>query len=84
MPVYAAAYWGELVGQWPLILIASVGCLAGTVVGKRTLDKVPQSAFRGVVCAVLIAMGGFRPGPVRARLTKLAAQGILPEAAVRS
>jgi uncharacterized membrane protein YfcA len=59
MPVYAAAYWGELVGQWPLILIASVGCLAGTVVGKRTLDKVPQSAFRGVVCAVLIAMGVF-------------------------
>jgi uncharacterized membrane protein YfcA len=59
MPVYGALYWSQLAERWPLIAIATAGCLIGTVVGKRTLDRVPQSSFRKVVCVVLIATAVF-------------------------
>lgn len=59
MPVYAASYGAQLAQRWPFIAIATAGCLIGTVVGKRTLERVPQTAFRKVVCVVLIATAVF-------------------------
>ena len=59
MPVYVGLQWSELTAQWPIIAIATVGCLIGTVAGKPLLARVPQASFRKVVCAVLIATAVF-------------------------
>jgi uncharacterized membrane protein YfcA len=59
MPVYGAVYWRELIDRWPLIAIATAGCLVGTVVGMKLLARVPQAAFRKVVSGVLVATGVF-------------------------
>jgi uncharacterized membrane protein YfcA len=59
MPVYVGTQWSGLLERWPLIALASIGCLVGTVAGKRLLSHVPQSAFRKVVCVVLVAVGVF-------------------------
>ena len=59
MPVYGYMNWHRLLERWPLISLATVGCLVGTVVGKRMLAHVPQASFRRVVCGVLIATAVF-------------------------
>jgi uncharacterized membrane protein YfcA len=59
MPVYVGVHWSRLIERWPLITVATVGCFAGTVVGKRVLAQVPQSSFRRIVCVVLVATGVF-------------------------
>lgn len=59
MPVYVGTQWSALLDRWPLIALASVGCLTGTALGKKLLAHVPQSAFRKIVCVVLVAVGVF-------------------------
>jgi uncharacterized membrane protein YfcA len=59
MPVYVAVQWKNLLAHWPVIALATIGCLLGTVLGKRALAHVPQSVFRKVVCAVLVATAVF-------------------------
>ncbi|MEX2244132.1 MAG: TSUP family transporter [Fimbriimonadaceae bacterium] len=59
MPVYVGLQWSDLTAQWPLIAIATVGCLIGTVAGKPLLACVAQASFRKVVCAVLVATAVF-------------------------
>jgi uncharacterized membrane protein YfcA len=59
MPVYGVAYGRELLGHWPVVLVAVAGCLAGTLLGRSVLARVPQAAFRRVVCWVLVATAVF-------------------------
>ena len=59
MPVYVVAYQNELAENTTTIAIMTIGCLVGTVVGKRVLNRVPEQAFRRVVCGVLILVGVF-------------------------
>jgi uncharacterized membrane protein YfcA len=59
MPVYGVAYGKELLGHWPVVLVAVAGCLAGTLLGRSVLARVPQGAFQRVVCWVLVATALF-------------------------
>jgi hypothetical protein len=57
LPVYAFSVGPQLVGMWPLLLTSTAGVILGTLFGKVLLGRVPESAFRRVVSALLIALG---------------------------
>jgi uncharacterized membrane protein YfcA len=59
MPVYLATEWSGLLRIWPLIVIATVGVLAGTWLGMRVLRRVPQRLFRRIVAVLLLSLGAW-------------------------
>ncbi|HEY5087623.1 MAG TPA: sulfite exporter TauE/SafE family protein [Gemmatimonadaceae bacterium] len=59
MPVYFATQALEITRIWLLILIATVGTLVGTLLGVRTLRRIPERVFRNIVAVVLLALGAY-------------------------
>ncbi len=57
LPVYLASDWRSMLGVWPLVLIATIGAVAGTALGTRVLGQLPQSLFRRVVAVLLLLLG---------------------------
>lgn len=57
MPVYFAAYAGELRALVLPIAVATAGTVAGTIIGGRVLRRVPEPWFRRVVAVVLLILG---------------------------
>ncbi|HSU93230.1 MAG TPA: sulfite exporter TauE/SafE family protein [Gemmatimonadaceae bacterium] len=59
LPVYFATQTAAIARVWPLVLIATVGTLAGTVLGVRTLRRIPETVFRRVVAILLLLLGAY-------------------------
>lgn len=59
MPVYFATESAAITHVWPLVLIATLGTLAGTVLGIRTLRRIPEAVFRRVVAVLLLLLGTY-------------------------
>ena len=59
MPVYFATELAAIARIWPLVLIATAGTLAGTVIGVPTLRRIPETAFRRVVAILLLLLGTY-------------------------
>ena len=57
MPVYLATQGDEIAGLWPVLVTATLGALAGTVLGERILRRVPEPAYRRVVSALILVLG---------------------------
>jgi uncharacterized membrane protein YfcA len=57
MPVYLAIEIGDLVQPWPLIALATVGVIAGTLAGERVLRQIPEPIFRRVVAVLILSLG---------------------------
>ncbi|HEX2218837.1 MAG TPA: sulfite exporter TauE/SafE family protein [Gemmatimonadales bacterium] len=57
LPVYFATQWRDIAGVWPQVLTATIGVIVGTVAGRRTLERMPQRAFRRTVAVLLVALG---------------------------
>ena len=57
LPVYLFMQWREIVAIWPLVLVASLGVVAGTAMGSHALNRIPQRAFRKIIAIVLLALG---------------------------
>lgn len=57
MPVYAISEGRALLAIWPLIAIATVFVVAGTLLGRMLLGRVPDRFFRRVVAALILALG---------------------------
>jgi uncharacterized membrane protein YfcA len=57
MPVYIVTGWQKMLDAWPLIVCATAGVVAGTLVGVRVLRRIPEKAFRRTVSAILLAIG---------------------------
>ena len=57
MPVYAVAQWSDLRGSWEFMLIASIGVIAGTLIGQPVLKRIPPPAFRTIVSLIILALG---------------------------
>lgn len=58
LPVYAITQGTEMAVRWPLMALASVGVIVGTLIGSRALAGVPDAWFRRVLAAVLVMLGG--------------------------
>ena len=59
MPVYFATEASALAAIWPLIAIATVGALIGTLAGVKLLGAIPERVFRRIVAVLLLALGGY-------------------------
>jgi uncharacterized membrane protein YfcA len=59
MPVYLAAEGARLLEIWPLIAVATVGVVVGTLAGMRVLPHVPDRAFRRLVAVLLLTLGSW-------------------------
>jgi len=57
MPVYLVTEQSALTQIWPLIAIAIVAVVSGTVMGMRVLRHVPERQFRRLVAVLLLALG---------------------------
>ena len=57
MPVYLAVYSRELITVVTPITVATIGVVAGTVVGGRILRRIPENSFRRVVAVLLGVLG---------------------------
>jgi len=57
LPVYAFSTGRQLLTVWPMLAGASVAVILGTFFGKSLLGRVPESVFRRLVAALLIALG---------------------------
>jgi uncharacterized membrane protein YfcA len=57
LPVYAFSTGRELLTVWPLIAGASAAVILGTFFGRALLGRIPESVFRRLVAALLIALG---------------------------
>jgi uncharacterized membrane protein YfcA len=57
MPVYLVAERVGLLQIWPLIAIATVGVVIGTLSGMHLLKHVPERRFRRIVAVLLLALG---------------------------
>jgi uncharacterized protein len=59
MPVYAWTQGRDILDAWPYLLSATTGVILGTLVGNRVLRWIPESIFRRVVAAIVLALGLF-------------------------
>ncbi len=57
LPIYLAQEHGRLLAIWVPIAAAAAGVVIGTAAGGPLLSRLPQSAFRRVVAATLLALG---------------------------
>jgi uncharacterized membrane protein YfcA len=57
MPVYVVTQGADLVTLWPWLAIASAGVCAGTVLGSRTLARIPEIWFGRLLSIVLALLG---------------------------
>jgi len=57
MPVYVATQGREMWSIWMWIALASVGVCVGTVIGNRTLARIPEVWFERLLAIVLAALG---------------------------
>jgi uncharacterized membrane protein YfcA len=57
IPVYFATEGAAIAERWPLVLVATVGVVLGTVFGTRLLRRVPEPLFRRAVAALVAALG---------------------------
>lgn len=57
MPTYFVTQGRQIVAIGPLILVATIGALVGTIFGERLLKRIPEPAFRRIVAALLVTLG---------------------------
>src|SRR2546425_2350352 len=57
MPVYVVVERQEVAAIWYLVLLATIGVVAGTLAGERLLTRVPERRFRQVVGTIILLLG---------------------------
>ena len=59
MPAYFVTQGHEIAQIWPLVALATVGAVIGTLFGERLLRRIPERLFRRVVAVLLLILGGY-------------------------
>lgn len=57
MPVYVVTQGREVFSVWPWVALLSVGVCIGTLLGSRTLARIPEVWFIRLLAGVLAALG---------------------------
>jgi uncharacterized membrane protein YfcA len=57
VPVYVITEGRDMARLGPLIVVASVGVVVGTLAGERVLRWIPEGIFRRIVSAIITALG---------------------------
>ena len=59
LPVYLATEHAQLIEHAPMIALATVGVIAGTLFGTRLLRRIPEHRFNVLVSVLVLALGIF-------------------------
>jgi len=57
MPVYAVTQWQDVAATWPILVVAIVGIIIGTIAGQPVLRRIPPPTFRAIVSAIILLLG---------------------------
>jgi uncharacterized membrane protein YfcA len=57
IPVYLASGGATILENWPYVVVATVGVVAGTVLATPILRGLPQDRFRSFVFLLIAALG---------------------------
>ena len=57
MPVYAATQWRDVAAVWPVLLVATIGIVIGTIAGQPVLRRIPPPTFRRIVAGIILLLG---------------------------
>jgi hypothetical protein len=57
IPIYLATGADQIVANWPYVVVATIGVLAGTVLATPILRRLPEDTFRRFVFVVVAALG---------------------------
>ena len=57
MPVYVVVERAQVAAIWPIVLLATLGVVAGTIAGERLLRSVPERRFKQLVGAIILLLG---------------------------
>jgi uncharacterized membrane protein YfcA/plastocyanin len=57
LPVYFATQWHDLVAVWPLVLVATIAVVVGTVLGTKLLGHLQHTTFRRMIGVLLVVLG---------------------------
>jgi uncharacterized membrane protein YfcA len=57
MPVYFATNYEAIVQAWPIVVIATVGVIAGTLLGSSVLSRIPARLYKRVVSTLVFGLG---------------------------
>lgn len=57
VPVYLVTETATIARMWPMLVVATIGVVIGTLFGERLLARVPEQQFRVVVGILLLALG---------------------------
>ena len=57
MPIYAVTQSKQVLQIWPVLLLAVIGVIIGTIAGERVLRKIPELLFRRLVSLVVLGLG---------------------------
>jgi uncharacterized membrane protein YfcA len=57
IPIYLAAEAGPIAAIWPLLLVATIGVVAGTCLGRWLLALMPERRFRQIVGGTVMLLG---------------------------
>jgi len=57
MPVYAVMQGKQVLEIWPVLLLAIIGVVLGTLAGERILKRIPEPVFRRIVSLIILALG---------------------------
>jgi uncharacterized protein len=59
MPVYFATQHDPILRSWPIVVLATFGIIAGTLLGARLLARIPERTFKRVVSLLVFGLGIF-------------------------
>ena len=59
LPVYLVTQGADILRNWPLVLIATIGALLGTVAGTSLFRQIPGPLYRRIVSMIILALGVF-------------------------
>jgi len=57
MPIYFVTEHERMFMEWPIILIATIGVIIGTVAGSSLLERIAERMFKRVVSALVFGLG---------------------------
>jgi uncharacterized membrane protein YfcA len=57
IPVYVAVQREQVAAVWPLVLLAAVGVVGGTLAGERLLERVSARRFKQLVGTTILLLG---------------------------
>jgi len=65
LPVYFATERDRILQSGPIVVLATIGVITGTLLGTHLLARIPEGTFKRVVSFLVFGLGMFmlfRPG----------------------